>query len=1476
MTNLRNCKNYSIGLDLGVGSVGWAVIDENGKLCKFKGKKTWGSRLFPEAQSAKSRRISRCARRRLKRRKQRIAALQDVFREEIDAIDPTFFKRLEESKLKIEDKSFNFKKTLFKDYYKFPTIYHLRDYLMTCDEKADIRLIYLALHHIMKARGHFLIANKGLKAGADPKEEVDGLLETLKALMGAQPCKPDNKQLIIDALAGKLRENGNEKKLSTSDIAKKINEGLGQTITKKFPKLGQAIVGLKCNWGAFDVVDAPVGEDDANFKISEEKERDKFESICPAQLVALYKNVNTCYFAYVLSDLLEVENEKVVGLSKSMIIKYERHQNDLKSLKSVYEKYFGIKEGSEYWYMFGGPKDSDGNYDIAELQNQKDDFRGSYTAYILGEKFIKGKNSGDTSDAHKLMMNKIKTDLMNEVSEKYKDKLPKHDTDEKEKEKWFGTYLELIDEDLREKILNCDDAFLQKQRYKFNGAIPNQLQCEELKAIIDNQKKHYGFLEEERKHLVDVCESRIPYYVGPLNSGHSKNAWAVKKDGIESVRGIRPWNYEQYINRVASARKFITRMTSDCQYLHGQPCLPKCSLLFQEYCVRQELNGLTIEEKQNEGSKRCEIFERKITQSEVNKIYNDLFLDRIYVKKKDVISYFNEKLGHDVKNIKGLSNDKSFSSSLSSYHHLKDPKYGNVYDCLETDQLEDVIKWATIFEDEEIRQKVLSEELSNKLNEDQIKKLARLRCQGWGNLSKKLINGITTKNILCGRGLTLIELLRNGDPLARQEDRDTDTTLLQKVLYNKKLGFSEAVDLFNKEYLEKDDNKNEIKLSVDEMWASPTYKRAVRQAEKVVDEIVKIANHPPKRISIEVTREEGEKVQTKKRKDKIEALLKLWEKDAKLLPKNECEKLEKELKDYSSKLDNDKYYLYFKQQGKCLYSQEPLDINRLETCQVDHIIPQSYTDDNSLSNRALVKGDINQAKGDDLLLTQKTIKEQKNWWMLLNKNKDVMPDKKFKNLTCGKISDRMKLQFIEKQLTETSQIAKFTEELLREKFRKKGENAEFKNVEFKKVRASFTSSIRSIYNFPKARCLNNFHHAHDAFFAACISHFIACAYPFFDDEKKMIRAIRNFTEEENKRIQETKKAKGNLKARGSFLVYKFGHTVVNKKTGEISWEGEQFIDYIDKVLGHNDVFISRLVGKKSGAFAPETVYSPNSKQKNLQPAFKNPHGGLLDPKKYGGFRNFTNSYYTVVEVLDKKGRKQVKLYEVPIIYDCGFKEKDDLEQYIKKLCKQKGVSFNKILKRQVFMNDMGNTVIFRKERFRLGGKGRIRFEVNLILQKSDVTLLREIDKACGDKPYNRRLLTAGNLEQLYEHILCRLESVCSKGHYLDKFRLELKNRTEKFKGITDKKNKKGEIVKTKEIVMAETIQSILNYITGNRDRAKLPSIGKNELESTITLGGSKAPISEFVWVDQSVTGMFEKFTQIKKNKEGNSWVLERL
>lgn len=131
--------DYFMGLDLGTGSLGWAVTDKEYELIRAHGKALWGVRLFDSANTAEERRGFRTARRRLDRRSWRIELLQELFDTEIRTVDPGFFLRMKESKYVPEDKRDIIGRcpelpyALFvddgytdKDFHKqFPSIYHL-------------------------------------------------------------------------------------------------------------------------------------------------------------------------------------------------------------------------------------------------------------------------------------------------------------------------------------------------------------------------------------------------------------------------------------------------------------------------------------------------------------------------------------------------------------------------------------------------------------------------------------------------------------------------------------------------------------------------------------------------------------------------------------------------------------------------------------------------------------------------------------------------------------------------------------------------------------------------------------------------------------------------------------------------------------------------------------------------------------------------------------------------------------------------------------------------------------------------------------------------------------------------------------------------------------------------------------------------------------------------------------------------------
>ena len=142
-------EKYFVGLDIGTDSVGYAVTNENYSLCKFKGEPMWGVNLFDTAELAVNRRGFRVARRRLDRRQQRVALIQELVTKEIFKLDESFYKRIKASYIypTSDDQKVRLFKTWAeqKDYVnKYPTIHHLIKELMENDEEHDVRLVYIA------------------------------------------------------------------------------------------------------------------------------------------------------------------------------------------------------------------------------------------------------------------------------------------------------------------------------------------------------------------------------------------------------------------------------------------------------------------------------------------------------------------------------------------------------------------------------------------------------------------------------------------------------------------------------------------------------------------------------------------------------------------------------------------------------------------------------------------------------------------------------------------------------------------------------------------------------------------------------------------------------------------------------------------------------------------------------------------------------------------------------------------------------------------------------------------------------------------------------------------------------------------------------------------------------------------------------------------------------------------------------------
>ena len=695
-------QEYYLGLDLGTGSLGWAVTNENYEVLRKHGKSLWGVRLFESANTAEERRVFRTARRRLARRNRRIEMLQELFSEEIYKVDPGFYLRMKESRYVPEDKRnlegecpdlpyalFVDKNYTDKEYHKqFPTIYHLRNKLMRTQNIPDIRLVYLALHHIMKHRGHFLIAGD-----IDNVKRFDVTFNTLLENISNEELDfhismGETEMLVVEEI---LKDKTLSRSSKKASLIKKL--GAKNTCEKAICTLLTGgtvrLSDIFSNKDMDDLERAKISFSDSTY--------DEYISVVEAELGELYPIIESAKAVYDWSILVEILGD-FTSISEAKVHVYEKHKKDLKYLKQIVRKYLTVED---YKQLF-------------EISNEKIN---NYCAYIgmtkkNGKKIeLQGKRCSKEE-----FQDYLKKNIVNKIPDlSVKEKL--------EKELEQGN-------------------FLPKQVNRDNSVLPYQVHLYELKKILDNLEKMIPLIAENKEKILQLFEFRIPYYVGPLGNIRTKDdekfSWA-KRNTDEK---IYPWNFEEVIDIEASAEKFIRRMTNKCTYLTGEDVLPKDSLLYSKFMVLNELNNLRL---------NGELVSVELKQ----KLYEDLFQRKRKVNQKALKDYLYRE-GIADKNVEISGIDGDFKASLTSYHDLKEKLTGIE---LSNKEKEDIILNLSLFGDDKKLLKRRLKKLLPNLTDKQIDSISSLKYKGWGRLSKTFLEEITVPAPETGEAWNLITAL---------------------------------------------------------------------------------------------------------------------------------------------------------------------------------------------------------------------------------------------------------------------------------------------------------------------------------------------------------------------------------------------------------------------------------------------------------------------------------------------------------------------------------------------------------------------------------------------------------------------------------------------------------------------------------------------------------------------------------------------
>lgn len=1154
-------KNFW-GFDIGTDSVGWAVTNSEYKLKKYKNNLMWGVHLFDEAKQSAKRRASRTTRRRYDRRKQRIILLQEFFARAVYEKDENFFRRLKESALLPEDAVHRTNNIFFDD-----PDYTDKDYFEE----------YPTIHHLIcelmeSKEPHdvrlvylacaYLLAHRGhflLPVAEDSVSAVTEFDPLYKSFYEA-----------LQELCDTLPFDPNPEKFARILKSHKSD-------SKKAEDFEQLLFGGKTKDKDNDRINYPMlvkmlisGAGDLSKLFVKEEYTDLVkDSVCVRNanfgdtLEMLEGQIDELDFALLKSIKSLYDWSLLVDIleGKSLISeakkdKYDEHRQDLDTLKYLFKEYLTKDDYDEMFKEVNGKQ--------------------NYASYVYNASSDKPRDS---------KYKKCNQKVFCKFTKEYLDKITPSDEDKS---------------NLEELIKKCKlNTLCPKQVTTDNRVIPYQLYYIELKKILENASEYLPFLNECDEYgtvsdkILDIMKFRVPYYVGPLvDSKKSPNAWLVRKyDGK-----ITPWNFAEMVNEDESEKAFIRRMTCKCTYVAGQDVLPKYSLLYCKFNVLNEINNIKLNSEpisvQAKQDIYTELFEKSSARVTKKKIKGCL-VSHGYATEEDEIT--------------GI--DDIAKSSLKSYHDFKSILSDRL---LTENQVEEVIKWITVMSDKERLRTRLSEQYPQ-LPENKINYITqKLKYKDYGRLSRFFLEEVLPVNTQTGEAESdknIITMLW-----------ETNENLMQ--ILSSKYRYAENIEHMNRQYYALPENHKSLSERLKDMYVPTAVRRAVTRTFDIVKELKKIQGRDPDKIFIEMARGAGETSKGKRTNSRKDQILEYWrgldDKDINELKKSGIWEHLDTID--NNKLRSDKYFLYFMQLGRCMYTGKAIPFEEIENehqWNIDHVWPQAKIKDDSLDNKVLVSSSENGKKSDSYPICDDIRHNMAGLWHSLYK-KGLISEKKYQRLTRNTpFTDDELAGFIARQLVETRQSTKAVATLLKE---------QFPNTDIVYVKAGLVSDFRQEMDMVKCREVNDLHHAKDAYLNIVLGNVYNTRFT-----KDPLNFVKNNENYSIKMFQKNSDGKET--------------GVMTRKVergGEVAWDPETSFAIVRKMMSKNSIrYVRYAYKRKSGQKCGFFNQTPERKKAGLVP-----RKAGLDSEKYGGYNDTTASFFSLVKVKDDKVIISVDLINV--------------------------------------------------------------------------------------------------------------------------------------------------------------------------------------------------------------------------------------
>ena len=426
-----------------------------------------------------------------------------------------------------------------------------------------------------------------------------------------------------------------------------------------------------------------------------------------------------------------------------------------------------------------------------------------------------------------------------------------------------------------------------------------------------------------------------------------------------------------------------------------------------------------------------------------------------------------------------------------------------------------------------------------------------------------------------------------------------------------------------------------------------------------------------------------------------------------------------------------------------------------------------------------------------------------------------MSDRKLSALDSDRVSRGRARGLVNRQVDETRRIAKNAVSVLA---------AAFPDAEVRPVKSGLAEAVRERYGLVEPAVVNDLRHAHEAYLACRVGRFLEERFPLgldrirYEDLERMAAATG-----------------GDPRDRG-VVADSFGVDGFDPETGEVfrdGWLGSLEVDRLRSRFAYRGCFVSRKVERFGGAFWNATVYSPLEPSPKAIPLKKG-----LPTDRYGHYLSRAVAFSTVAEhweVRRGKRRRAVSFVDVPVDVAYGLRGEEDLEAYLRTVLDEPVVLRASVPKNQL--------IVWDGAPYYMSSSSEAMNARQLWLPRRFVDLLAALEADVSAMEGDEA--AAGGLAELADHLLKAME--------------ERYPRYSRRNGLCSKLRAAldasfGGMGVAERLAVVEEMLALLHCDRRNG----LSSIGLSPSAGRLSGLSLGASIDDIVFVDTSVTGMFER------------------